>query len=166
MQRRSLVLALGVVCLLLLVPVAVLAQEITIRTEPEGCLECWTHRDDIRFLALYSSGWSDNELITINEWKDGQHVYKCPSCGGALNGVFNHPLWRDFPCSKGDDVLGEWRFRLTGDTSARVGEVKITVAQDCAPADEEFVPEPGTFLLMGSGLMALAGYGALRFRSG
>jgi hypothetical protein len=31
---------------------------------------------------------------------------------------------------------------------------------------EEFVPEPGSFLLLGSGLAGLAGYVSLRFRSG
>ena len=32
-------------------------------------------------------------------------------------------------------------------------------------AEEEFVPEPGTFLLLGSGLMGLAGYAGLRWRT-
>lgn len=160
--RRSLILAPTLVCLLL-VPAVALAREISITTDPEGCLECWTSRNDIKSLAVYSSGWLDNELITIDEWKDGQHVYNCPSCGGAINAVFDHPLWRDFPCSEGD-VLGEWRSRLTGDTSGRVGEAAITVVEDCTPAEEEFVPEAGTILLVGSGPVALAGYATLRFR--
>jgi hypothetical protein len=149
-------------CLLLLAPAVALAEEIVVRTDPEGCMECRPEGEEIRYLALYSSGWLDDELITIDEWKDGQHVDTCPSCGGALEGVFNHPLWRDFPCSEGDQVLGEWRFRLTGDTSGRVGEVSVLVAEDCAAA--EFVPEAGTMLLVSTGLAGMVGYAALRLR--
>ena len=32
--------------------------------------------------------------------------------------------------------------------------------------DAEFVPEPGAFVLLGSGLVSLAGYATLRLRSG
>jgi hypothetical protein len=52
MERRTLLWLLSVVCLLSLVPAAVLAQGITVRTDPEECLECWIDREEIRFLAL------------------------------------------------------------------------------------------------------------------
>ena len=44
-------------------------------------------------------------------------------------------------------------------------QVTLTLAEDCAALEEEFVPEPGTIALLGSGLAGLAGYAALRRRS-
>lgn len=143
MTRKLLLLTLCAMLLLPLAPAAALAQKISIGTDPEGWMGCWTNSDDMKFLDLCSSGWLDNKTITIDEWKDGIHVYTCPSCGGAFNGVFNHPVWRDFPCSAAGEVLGEWGFRLTGDTSGRVGEVTVLVAEDCAAARKSLCRSQG-----------------------
>ena len=62
--------------------------------------------------------------------------------------------------------LGQWVLRLYQQNDAGGedwADVTFLVAEDCAAA--MFVPEPGSVLLLGSGLMGLAGYAGLRWRT-
>lgn len=66
-----------------------------------------------------------------------------------------------------EDLYGEWTYQvklLDEDTHLiDYAEASWLLAEDCSAY--EFVPEPGSVLLLGSGLAGLAGYTTLRWRS-
>lgn len=58
---------------------------------------------------------------------------------------------------------GEFSMRVWNVDTSDSARVTWRFAEDCAAV--EFVPEPGTIALLGSGLLSLAGYAGLRWRS-
>jgi len=151
---------LGVSLALLLAGGVALAQGISMTTDPERCLECSPRESNRNWLGVFSSGWQDNEEI---DWTgSGPPPDALSDQGHAVDGEFNEPELVALWCSP--EMLGDWTFRFEGRSSHLEARFSIELAQDCS--QYEFVPEPGTIALLGSGLLGLAGYATLRLRSG
>ena len=62
------------------------------------------------------------------------------------------------------DDYGEWGVELEGTTDKVEGAFHFVEDLGDCEVEVEFVPEPGSIMLLGSGLAGLAGYAALRWR--
>jgi hypothetical protein len=177
---------LGVSLALLLAGGVALAQTLTVDIDKD-CLECWPGPYDQPIPDEYAAqltldGWDPTELLCHNVYLNGEPMYSPPPCGlpPAEPPPYVEPEWFWLPCDMTVVMGASFAHDLEVDANGIAdyyGEWKIVVWQpgtDNLDADiwlfaevceEEFVPEAGTMVLLGSGLAGLAGYATLRLRS-
>lgn len=179
-------LLLGVSLALLLAGGVALAQQVVsvepwcgVCCESDDLMECV---DSIgKYWTVTTSGWEPFESVLISLSPLAPSEFEV-GFGGATDAEGYFDSYLILFCEPTGDVTaranyagfggfwselgayGEWEVRVTDESGEAV--THFYFAKDISECEvEEFVPEPGSLMLLGSGLAGLAGYATLRLSS-
>jgi hypothetical protein len=179
-------LLLGVSLALLLSGGVALAQSGSIEPYCYWCCDKCEEEWGCDGWILSSSGWDANEWLDLTLTSPGPggtlslldrvpadadgdvlfDVYiMCPECVEAFKVQGVPPDYVAIGGNWQPGDYGEWTLELEGAAGKVMGKFYFAEDPSDCQVEEEFVPEPGSMLLLGSGLAGLAGYAALRWRT-